>query len=293
MIKRLVGKITRRGGQSPAAAVVGQATGGLDAFWGEEWRRGTDAPVTEDRAGAGWVSPVYSQSQRVDINVAAAIANRCIALGADAPEAEPYRVLRTQIIHRTAGLHWNTVMVTSALPGEGKTLTSINLALTFARHFNRTTLLVDADLRKPSVYRYLGLSGEKGLVDCLLDGKPVNELIVWPGIEKFTVISGGRPMSESAELLGSPRMKEVLAEMKERYADRYVILDASPILTGADALVFAPMVDAIVVVVQGGKTPAEDLKKALEHLPSEKVLGLVLNRRKASMKQYGYGYYHR
>jgi protein-tyrosine kinase len=185
-------------------------------------------------------------------------------------------------------------MVTSALPGEGKTLTAINLALTFARDFSRTALLVDCDLRKPSVYRYLGLSGEKGIIDSLLDGRPVNELIVWPGIEKFTVISGGRPVNESAELLGSPRMKEILVEMKERYPDRYVILDVSPILVGADALVLAPLVDAIVVVVQSGRTPAEGLKKALQQMPQEKLMGLVLNRHEASSKQYGYatGYYY-
>jgi protein-tyrosine kinase len=291
MIKKMLDKFTRRGRQKAAAAPDHDVIG-LDVFWDGEWRKTGEEPVTEDRAGAGWVSPVYSQSQRAQINMSAALGNRCVALGPDAPEAEPYRVLRTQIIQRTAERHWNTVMVTSAFPGEGKSLTAINLALTFAREFKRTALLVDCDLRKPSIYRYLGLSGEKGLVDSLMDGVPVDDLIVWPGIDKFTVISGGRPISESAELLGSPRMKAVLAEMKGRYPDRYVILDAPPILTGADALVFAPMVDAIVVVVQSGKTPAEDLRKALEHLPAEKVLGLVLNRQKTSSKQYGYGYYY-
>ena len=81
--------------------------------------------------------------------------------------------------------------------------------------------------------------------------------------------------------------------MKGRYPDRYVIIDAPPVLTGADALVFAPMVDGIVMVVQAGKTPADDLRKALEHLPSEKLLGLVLNRQKTSPKRYGYGHYYR
>jgi non-specific protein-tyrosine kinase len=291
MIEKILRKFTGRGRQE--VPVVPDQAIGLDVFWDGEWRKTGEEPVTEDRAGAGWVSPVYSQSRQAQINLAAAMGNRCVALGADSPEAEPYRVLRTQIMQRTVERQWNTVMVTSALPGEGKTLTSINLALTFARHFNRTVLLVDCDLRKPSIYQYLGLSGEKGLIDSVLDGKPVDELIVWPGIEKFTVISGGRPMSESAELLGSPRMKEILADIKGRYPDRYVILDAPPILTGADALVFAPMVDAVVVVVQSGKTPADDLRKALEHVPSEKLLGVVLNRQKTSSKRYGYGYYYR
>ena len=216
----------------------------------------------------------------------AALENRCVAMLPDTPEAEPYKLLRTQILQRTLERHGNTVMVTSALPGEGKTLTAINLALTFARHFNQTALLVDCDLRKPSIHRYLGLPGEKGLVDCLLDGVNISDLIIWPCIEKFTVISGGRPFGESGELLGSPRMKEVLAEMKGRYPDRYVILDVPPILSGADAVTFAPLVDSIVVVVQSGQTPIEDIKKALEQMPREKVLGVVLNRQKASIKDY-------
>ena len=95
---------------------------------------------------------------------------------------------------------------------------------------------------------------------------------------------------KGAELLGSPRMKEVLAELKGRYADRYVILDVPPVLTGADALTFAPLVDAIVVVVQSGRTSAEDLRKALDQMPREKVLGVVMNRQKASPKRYGYPY---
>lgn len=242
--------------------------------------------VVEDRAGAGWLSPVYARSRCVQVDMSTAMENRCVGILPDTAESEPYRVLRTQILKRTLEKKLNTVMVTSPLPGEGKTLTAINLALTFAREFNQTALLIDCDLRKPSIYRHLGLPGEKGLIDCLLHGSPISDLIVWPAIEKFTVLSGGRPFGESAELLGSPLMKAVLAEVKNRYPDRYVILDAPPILTGADALTFAPLVDAIVIVVQSGRTAAEDLSKALEQMPREKVLGVVLNRQKASAKNY-------
>jgi protein-tyrosine kinase len=225
------------------------------------------------------------------VDMGAAIENRCVSILPDTLEAEPYKVLRTQIIKRTLEKNLNTLMVTSALPGEGKTVTAINLALTIAREFNQTALLVDCDLKKPSIYRYLGLPGEKGLSDCLLDSCDISDLIVWPGVEKFTVISGGRLFGESAELLGSPRMKEMLTEMKRRYPDRYVILDVPPILTGSDALTFAPLVDAIVVVVQSGRTAAEDLRKALDLMPQEKVLGIVLNRQKSSTKGYPYAAY--
>jgi non-specific protein-tyrosine kinase len=169
-------------------------------------------------------------------------------------------------------------MVTSALPGEGKTLAAINLAFTLAREFQHTVLLVDGDLRKQSVHKYLGCAGEKGLVDYLADGVPVSELITWPGIEKMTVISGGRSFQESAEILGSPRMKELVSDMKSRYPERYILFDVPPILTAADALSFAPLVDRVIVVVQAGKTSRDDVKKALQFLPKEKILGLVLNR---------------
>jgi non-specific protein-tyrosine kinase len=221
----------------------------------------------------------------------AALENRCVAMSPDTPEAEPYKILRTRVLQRALEKHGNTMMITSALPGEGKTLTSVNLALTFARHFKQTVLLVDCDLRKPSIHNYLGLPGEKGLADYLLDGINISDLIIWPGIEKITILSGGKPFPESGELLGSPRMKEVLADMKGRYPDRYVIFDVPPVLSAADAIAFAHLVDHVILVVQAGKTPLPDVKKALDMLPQEKVLGIVLNRHEGSTKPYYHSYY--
>jgi non-specific protein-tyrosine kinase len=248
-------------------------------------------PLIRDRAKAGWVSPLYSRSRFLQLDMKAALENRCVAIMPDMPEAEHYKILRTRVLQRTLKRHGNTVMITSALPSEGKTLTSINLALTFARHFNQTALLVDCDLRNPSIHRYLGLPADKGLVDYLLDGANISDLIIWPGIEKFTVLSGGRTFPESGELLGSPRMKEVLAEMKGRYPDRYIIFDVPPVLSAADALSFAPLVDHVIMVVQAGKTPLPEVKRALDMLPKEKVLGIVLNRHEGSTKPYYYTYY--
>ena len=172
-------------------------------------------------------------------------------------------------------------MMTSAVPGDGKTLTSINLAVSLAQDFQQTVLLVDCDLRRQSIHHYLGYGSDKGIIDYLLNDTPVSELITWPGIEKLTVISGGRPISGSCELLGSPRMKELVADMKCRYPDRFVIFDVPPLLAGADALAFVPLVDHVVVTVNEGETSLHDLNKALQLIPSEKILGLVLNRHKS------------
>ncbi|MBA4417630.1 MAG: tyrosine protein kinase [Syntrophus sp. (in: bacteria)] len=232
----------------------------------------------EDRHKAGWVSHAYSQSRKVDLNAKFCMDNRCVALSSESLEMDYYRVLRTRILHKTGADNGNTIMITSALPGEGKTLTSVNLALTLAKDYNKTALLVDCDLRRQNVHKLLGIRSEKGLTDYLLKDTSIAELILWPGIDKLTIISGGRPFSESAELLGSPKMKELVSDMKTRYPERYVLFDAPPILTGADALAFTPLVDHILVVVQANKTSIRDIQKALDLLPKEKILGIVLNR---------------
>jgi protein-tyrosine kinase len=234
----------------------------------------------------GWVSPSYSSSRSVQLDPKAMAERRCVGVLTDAPEVEPYRILRTQIMKRMQERGGNTIMVTSPLPGEGKTLTAVNLAFTFAREFKQTVLLVDCDLRRQQIHQMLGYDSDKGIIDYLLRNVPMNELIVWPGIEKLTVISGGGTIQESSELLGSPRMKELVASMKDRYPDRYVLFDAPPVLSAADTLALAPLVDHILLVVQAGKTPVPDVNRALQLLPQDKVLGIVLNRMDTPSQSY-------
>lgn len=237
-------------------------------------------PVGAGREKIGWVSPAYTVSRQVRIDPQVVARNKCVAFLSDAAEVESYRVLRTQILQRSRERGGNTIMVTSALPGEGKTLTAINLALTFAKEFRQTALLVDCDLRRQRIHELLGIGSEKGLNEYLLDDCPISDLMVWPGVEKLTVISGGRTISESSELLGSLRMKELVDDMKHRYPERYVIFDVPAVLAGADALAFAPLVDHIVVTVKAGETPMPEVTRALKMLPREKVVGLVLNRQR-------------
>ena len=237
--------------------------------------------------------PVYTASTAVALNEALVNENRCVCLSTDAPELDFYKVLRTQILQRSKEKGWNTIMVTSTRPGEGKTLTSINLALTFAKSYGQTVLLVDCDLRQQKVHTYLGLDSDKGLADYLLNGRPIKDLILWPKVEKLTLISGGDTIIESAELLGSQRMKELVTEMKSRYSDRYVIFDAPPLLSGADALTFSQLVDCVIMVVEEGGTPLKEIEKAVELIPKEKFMGFVLNKSQISKKGYSYYHYHR
>jgi non-specific protein-tyrosine kinase len=233
---------------------------------------------------AGWCSPTYDQSRKVKLVPEITFANRCIAF-ADKPEVvDAYKVLRTQILQKMQLLGGNTLMVTSALPGDGKTTTAINLAFTMAKEFQQTVLLVDCDLQQQDVHKQMGYKNDCGLIDYLLDDCPVSELFTWPSIEKISVVSGGRLIRESSELLGSPRMKELVSDMKLRYPDRFVIFDMQSISAGADALVFAQLVDHIIMVVQEGKTPVSEIKRCVEMLPEGKLLGVMLNRHKVDTR---------
>ena len=239
---------------------------------------------------AGWTAPVYREITTVKLDPHVVEENRIIGVSAETPEVDFYKILRTQIQHRTKEKGWRTIMVTSVNPGEGKTLTSINLAITFAKEFNQTVLLVDSDLMRQSVHKYLGYPSGKGLIDYLLNDQPLKDFITWPGIDKLTVISGGRTIHDSSELLGSPRMRALVQEMKSRYSDRYVFFDVPPVLGGADAIVLAPLVDAVIMVVAEGRTSIHDVKKALELIPPDKFLGFVLNRQKTPVLNYYYAY---
>ena len=189
-----------------------------------------------------------------------------------------YNLLRTQILHRTKKKGHNVLMVTSAMPGEGKTITSINLAISIAREVDQFALLVDTDMRNPSIHKYLGIDVSKGLSDHLLHDIPVHDLLVKPGIDKLSYLPSGDPIRGSTEILGSPKLQELIMEMKERYPDRYVIFDCPDLLNAPDALVFSSYVDGIIFVIEAGKTSREHVQKALGLLEERNIVGVVLNK---------------
>ncbi|PID39333.1 MAG: tyrosine protein kinase [Proteobacteria bacterium] len=237
--------------------------------------------------GSTWQKPVYTDSKPVNIDMATAIKNHCVALSPEFAEVDYYKVLRTQLRQIGKDRAWNTIMVTSVSPREGKTVTAINLAVTFAREYSQTVMLVDADLRGQSIHRYLGYESQLGLLDVLEERAAMKDVIVWPGIEKFTVISGGGKVADSSEIMGSPRMSTLVHELKSRYDDRYVIFDVPPVMGGADALAFAPLVDCIILVVGPGVTRQQEMKKALEMLPPDKIAGFVLNQNQGAIRLHG------
>lgn len=232
--------------------------------------------------------PVYTQTKVVSLDTGHLEKHRLMTLLNEPQAVDCYNLLRTQLLQRTRDKGHNSIMVTSVVEGEGKTITAINLAVSIAREVKQTVLLVDSDLRNPKIARYLGWNGDKGLSDYLVDDVPVAELLINPGLAKMVVLPAGKPLSGSTEILGSPKMEELVEEMKCRYPERYVIFDCPPVLTVSDALVFSSYVDGVILVVEAGRTPRDQIRKAVEMLDGRNIIGLVMN----AVKETRPGYYY-
>ena len=191
--------------------------------------------------------------------------------------AEQYKKLRARVLKATKKDFLNTLMVTSAGIGEGKTVTAINLAAAIASAYDHTVLLVDADLRNPSVGSYLGIKPKVGLSDCLAGKADISDAIIGTGIGKLAVLPAGRPSEDSAEMLSSERMKSLVQEMKSRYKDRYIIIDTPPVLATAEPLSIGNFVDGTLLVVQADKTSEKAFAHVVSLLNGYKLLGVVLN----------------
>jgi protein-tyrosine kinase len=192
--------------------------------------------------------------------------------------AEQFRRLRTYIIKPGQEKSPRTILVTSAVAGEGKSLIAINLAITIAIELNSYALLVDCDLRNPSVSRFFGLHEASGLSDYLLGKAEIPDLLVKSSVDKLSLLCSGTAQDNPVELIGSNRMKFLMQDLKSRYEDRYIILDSSPLLATTEPSVLNEMVDGIILVVKVGETPRESVQQAMKLLKKEKILGVVLNR---------------
>jgi exopolysaccharide/PEP-CTERM locus tyrosine autokinase len=207
--------------------------------------------------------------------------------------SEEYNKLRSRIITLTQGDEfYNTLMVTSTIGEEGKTLTALNLAISMAKGYDHTVLLVDADLRRPSLHRVLNLKPKVGLIQCLTEKVPVSEALIKTGIGKLVVLPAGGSIDNPVELLASNQMKELIVELKNRYPERYVIFDTPPILPFADAQVLAPEVDGTVFVVREGKAKSKDVKEAIRSLHDTNIFGVVYNDVRLYSRRPSYYYYY-
>lgn len=189
--------------------------------------------------------------------------------------AEQYRQLRTRLAHAEGAQNVRTVLVTSPQKGEGKSITSANLALTMAQELHRRVVIVEADLRKPSLRHLFGLPAGPGLAEYLTGAADLKDVMRFLPDHNLTVIDAGGAPANPAELLGSTAMRRLLDQLRSRF-DR-VILDTPPVLPLADVAVLAPLVDGALMVVRAGVTPKPAIENALRAFDSSRLLGIVLN----------------
>lgn len=220
----------------------------------------------------------YTQTRSAKVSRDFLRSQRIIAGYDPCPFVDSYKVLRTRVLQKMRENGWSALAITSPGPGCGKSLTAINLAISLALEVRQTVLLVDANLRNPAVHRYMGVTPEYGLSDYLLDDVPIEKILINPeGFSRFVLLPCKRPLLESSEILASQKMALLVEELKSRYPSRYTLFDL-PHLATADALSFAPFVDAVLLVAEEGRTTQDELTQAIEALQGAQLLGVVLNK---------------
>ncbi|MEA3417027.1 MAG: polysaccharide biosynthesis tyrosine autokinase [Thermodesulfobacteriota bacterium] len=210
------------------------------------------------------------------------------------PAAEYFRFLRSQILYPAHREPPRTIMVTSAVSGDGKSFVATNLAACIARGIKEHVLLLDCDLRDPGLYTVFGIDTKReGLSSYLTNKSELPDLLYKTDIPKLTILPGGNIIANPSELLSSEKMQHLISEVRNRYPDRFVILDTTPLELAPETSVLANQVDGVLMVVQYGKTPRKLVKSAIEKIGKEKLLGVVFNGYEKPMQEYtryGYGY---
>ncbi len=209
------------------------------------------------------------------------------------PVGEQYKMIRTNLQTLQATKNFKTFALTSSINGEGKTVTSVNLAITFAHELNnKSILLIDADMRKGKVARYLGIHSRPGLSEILSGEIEAEAAFVSPGIENLTVIPAGKMPKNPAELLGSKKMGRLLEGFKARFD--YVFIDTPPVMPLTDPCVLGPLTDGVILVVQAGRTQRSAIK-TIEHRLYQahaNVIGYILTNVEYHVPHYLYRYVH-
>lgn len=253
--------------------------------------RAISSPADQNRLEP--IDPVYTQTKVYSTDKAVLEKYGVLAPDFYPAVVEQYNLLRAKVMKEMLQHGYKAVLIASPGPDDGKSLTAVNLAISIARETSRTVLLIDADMRQPSVHRYLGLPDGPGVYEHITQGLPLPDLLLNPGLPRLTILPAGRPTDYPADLLDGPAMHELVKDVKEYYPNRYIIFDSPPILAYADALYLAQYADAVLMVVRSGKTQENDLREALESLGDRPLLGTVLNRiPKSKISSYSYKGYN-
>lgn len=257
----------------------------------------TQAPAVEAHAADDATAEVQ-RSKSVDLNLASLAVMGYLTPGSPRTAmADQYRVIKRPLIKNAVGQgaatlnHANLIMVTSALAGEGKSFTSLNLAMSMAAELDHTVMLVDADVARPSLLRMLGLPPGPGLLDVLEGQAEMPDVLLRTNIDKLTLLPSGTPHPRATELLASESMHDLLDDMARRYPDRIIVFDSPPLLLTTESRVLATQMGQIVVVVAAEATPHNAVQQALATIENCPVKMMLLNQvRGDASGAYGYGY---
>lgn len=230
----------------------------------------------------------YTNTKTVELSAQHLEKNRIVAYNKSESATWIFDKLRTQVLQKMQENNWNTIAVLSPTPASGKSFVAINLAISIANQPQKTAMLVDFDLRKPRVAKYLGLDCEKSLNDYLDGRAALQEVLVNPGLPHLVVLPTIRPVSHPAEVLSSARVNVLMKEISSRYDSRIIIYDLPPILNADDALIMLKKVDCALLVVGNGMVKETEIEEAMHHIPKDKLLGVVLNKAEVSTEDYYY-----
>jgi exopolysaccharide/PEP-CTERM locus tyrosine autokinase len=243
-------------------------------------------------------APVIT-SKKVDIDLEAiAAAGFLIPNATRSMLADEYRVIKRPLIANAMGKgvprlnNGNLIMVTSALPGEGKSFSAINLAISIAMEMDNTVMLVDADVARPSVLNMLGLPPARGLLDVVnQDSVDISDVLLRTNIEKLSILPSGTQHPRATELLASEAMVRLLDDMAARYPDRIIVFDSPPLLLTTESRALATHMGQVVMVVHAGQTAQAAVKEAVHTIEACPVKMMILNQsREAASEGYGYGF---
>lgn len=244
-------------------------------------------------------SAAKAVSKRVELDLDMLVSSGFVSPNSPRSQiSDQYRVIKRPLITNAMGKgastidNGNLIMVTSALAGEGKSFTALNLAMSIATELDNTVMLVDADVARPSVLRMLGLPASPGLLDLLVgDVADMSEVLLRTNIDKLTLLPSGTPHLRATELLASDAMSQLIRNIANRYSDRIIIFDSPPLLLTTESRVLASHMGQIVMVVHAQKTLQADVQHALASIENCPVKMMVLNQvRSSSQGGYGYGY---
>jgi len=209
---------------------------------------------------------------------------------------DQFRKVKTCIFRRSTNPP-RLILITSAAPGEGKTTVAVNLAITISKEIHRKVILIDADLRKPNVFREK-YSNSRGLSDYLAGELPAAEILTnfetdKFETDKFMIIPAGNPPEKPAELIGSRKMKELVKALQENCDDQFILIDSPPVLSASEPLLMSEWVDGIILVVMAGHVPKPAVRRVIDALGREKIIGVVFNQKNLKPSKHYYDRYYR